>query len=74
MESEPESSPPFLRIVRGEPNVEEVAALVAVLSVASQSRRAAVTPPAFGWSARSRFVRAPLRAGHDGWRASSLVR
>ncbi|MBA3279585.1 MAG: acyl-CoA carboxylase subunit epsilon [Geodermatophilaceae bacterium] len=74
MEDQPELSPPFLRIVRGEPSVEEVAALVAVLSAAASARPAAAPAPGYAWSARSRFVRAPLSAGSGGWRASALTR
>lgn len=71
MGAEPEVSPPFLRIVRGEPRLEEIAALVAVLSSAAGARQSAASPPTFGWSARSRFLRSPLSPGPGGWRASA---
>jgi len=70
----PEKSPPFLRIVRGEPSVEEIAALVAVLSAASGAREAAAPAPAFAWSARSTLLRRSLAPGHGGWRASASPR
>ncbi len=70
-EAAPEAVPPFLRIVRGAPSVEEVAALVAVLSSAAGARQSAALPPTLGWSARSRFLRAPLVSGPGGWRASA---
>lgn len=74
MGDEPERSPTFLRIVRGEPSVEEIAALVAVLSAGSGAHEAASPAPAFGWSARSSLMRSALPAGHGGWRASALRR
>lgn len=73
MADEPEVSPPFLRIVRGEPNTEEIAALVAVVSAAATSRTVSAPAPGYAWSARSRFVRIPLRAGPGGWRASACT-
>jgi hypothetical protein len=68
-----------LRVVRGEPSAEELAALVAVLAA-----RAAVggsgepAPPrsVSGWTDRSRYVRSGrLEFGaRAGWRASALPR
>ncbi|MGI8627136.1 MAG: acyl-CoA carboxylase subunit epsilon [Geodermatophilaceae bacterium] len=74
MRDDPELSPPFLQIVRGEPSVEEIAALVAVLSAGSGARKATAPAPVFGWSARSSLMRTSLSAGHGGWRASTLGR
>ncbi|MDQ4037590.1 MAG: acyl-CoA carboxylase subunit epsilon [Actinomycetota bacterium] len=74
MSESTETRPPLLRIVRGEPSVEEIAALVAVLSAGSVARRSASPAPAFGWSARSGLVRRPPSPGHGGWRASALPR
>lgn len=73
-EQEAAQSPPFLRIARGEPSLEELAALVTVLSAASGSRKAAVPAPGHGWSARSGFVRTALHAGPGGWLASARIR
>ncbi|MDQ3504110.1 MAG: acyl-CoA carboxylase subunit epsilon [Actinomycetota bacterium] len=73
MDTEPEVAAPFLRIVRGEPSVEDIAALVAVLSAAAGARQSA-GPAAGAWSARSRFVRAPLSSSPGGWRSSALPR
>jgi len=72
---------PLLRVVRGEPTAEELAALVSV--VAALASRAAAARDAGGpasrsapplWRDRSALVRAPLRAGPGAWRASGLPR
>jgi hypothetical protein len=65
---------PLFRVVRGDPNELEIAALVAVLTArrsaaaAHSSRRRSV------WTSRSRQVRPQLRPGPDAWRASSWPR
>ncbi|CAN5383484.1 hypothetical protein BH24ACT9_BH24ACT9_17760 [soil metagenome] len=74
MDDQPEPPPPLLRIVRGKPSVEEIAALVAVLSAAAGARATAATAPRYAWSARSRFLRAPLSPGPGEWRASAATR
>jgi len=65
---------PVLRIVRGAPSPEEVAALVAVVAAAGSAGadRPRTAPTAAGWSAHERTVRGPLPAG--GWRASAAPR
>ena len=74
MSDQSEVSPPFLRIVRGDPTAEEIAALVAVLSAAAGSRRAAAPTPGYAWSARSRLLRPSPTQGQGGWRASAFSR
>jgi Acyl-CoA carboxylase epsilon subunit len=63
---------PLLRVVRGNPSPEELAALIAVVS----ARGAAVEeppPPARSlWAAPS--LRQPLHPGPGAWRASALPR
>lgn len=74
--SDPESveTPrPLLRVVKGDPSPEELAALVAVIAslggpAASSPRR---TPD---WNAPRRLHRLPQRPGPGGWRASGLPR
>ncbi|HZC74060.1 MAG TPA: acyl-CoA carboxylase subunit epsilon [Jatrophihabitans sp.] len=62
---------PNLRVVRGDPTPEELAALTAVVAAAG-----AAEPPApervrrGGWSDPARQLRRPLFAGPNGWRAS----
>jgi hypothetical protein len=64
---------PLLRVVRGEPSAEELAALVAV--VASLGAPAAAPPRRTPeWNANRRMQRPALRAGRGAWRASSLPR
>jgi hypothetical protein len=61
---------PTLRVVRGEPDAAELAALVAVLT----TRRAppAVLPaPRSAWADPARRLRGPLATGPGGWRRSA---
>ncbi len=66
---------PLLRVVKGDPTPEELAALVAVVAArnaaaaqaASGSRRA----PRSEWGHPARLVRQPLRVGADQWRRSA---
>jgi hypothetical protein len=73
--SEP-GQPPALAIVAGNPSAEQIAAVVTVLSAraASAGRARAGETARYGWSARSRWLRAPVRRGPGGWRASALPR
>ena len=64
---------PMLRVVKGEPTPEELAALVAVVAslgapAAAPARR---TPE---WNANRRMQRVALRAGPGAWWASGLPR
>ena len=67
-----EQPAPLLRVVRGEPTAEELAALVAVLA-----SRPAVDAPApdaprpSAWTDRARYVRRALPRGPGAWKASS---
>jgi hypothetical protein len=64
---------PFLRVVKGDPTPEELAALVAVL--ASLGGPAAATPRRTPeWNAPRRLHRVPVPHGPGGWRASGLPR
>ncbi|MFC5180200.1 acyl-CoA carboxylase subunit epsilon [Actinomadura harenae] len=74
-----ESGGAFLRIVRGDPSAEEVAALVAVLTARAQAAAAARGDapggaPVSHWADRSRLTRTPVppRPGPGTWRASAL--
>lgn len=64
------SDRPVLRIVRGEPTDEELAALVVALTTLNrptaepQERRSA-------WSDRSALLRRPLRPGPTAWRTAN---
>ena len=70
-----EGQPP-LRIVRGEPTDEEVAALVVAVTMrAAQARSAAQEPrPRSLWRSRSRNIRPAISPSPGAWRASGLPR
>ena len=65
-----------LRIVRGDPTEEEVAALVTALSALAASRAKARERTHFRslWALPSRNVRPPLGASRGAWRASGFPR
>ncbi len=66
-------SRPHLRIVRGDPTPEEVAALVAVVaSLGGDEAPAERRTPE--WSAHHRKLRTTYPHGPGGWRASGLPR
>jgi hypothetical protein len=64
-----EPSRPLLRVVRGEPTAEELAALTVVVAALSQ-RRARRRPVPVGAWASADAHRMPLQHGPGGWRAS----
>jgi Acyl-CoA carboxylase epsilon subunit len=69
-----EEQQPLLRIVKGDPTPEEVAALVSVVSaMAAGAAEAAAKDkaPKPEWSAHHRKLRATLRHGAGGWRTSA---
>ncbi len=73
-EDAPVEQPPLLRIVKGDPTPEEVAALVAVVSsLAAGAAEAAAkqTRPKPEWSAHRRKLRATHRHGAGAWRNSA---
>ena len=64
----------MLRIVRGAPSDEELAALATVLAAASL--RGAADPPPRGsaWAAPAARLRTPSHRGPGAWKASALPR
>ncbi len=63
---------PLLRVVRGNPGPEEVAALVAVVSaLASSGGEQSKRRPRSEWSAHHRKVRGLHRHGGNAWRMSA---
>ncbi len=67
------SAAPHLRVVRGNPDDVELAALAAaVVGLASAGEPAADEPRPSAWSDKSRQVRRPLPHGPGAWRASAL--
>ena len=71
--SDTPSPEPVLRVVKGHPTHEELAALVAV--VASLGAPAEAEPRRTPeWNAPHRLVRGPWSHGPGGWRSSALPR
>jgi hypothetical protein len=67
-----EPAAPLLRIVKGNPTPEEVAALVAVVSAMAAGAQGATEPsPRSEWSAHHRKLRSTHRHGPGAWRASA---
>ena len=67
------TAPRVLRVVRGEPSPEELAALVTVLAArAGTAEPPRPTPSRPVWNDRERLVRRPLTPGRAAFRASAL--
>jgi hypothetical protein len=64
------SDRPLLRVVRGEPSAEELAALTVVVAALSQRRTRRRPTPVGTWASFGNSHRQPLRSGPGGWRAS----
>lgn len=67
---------PLLRIVRGDPDDAELAALTAVVAAAASVPRGgpAEPPRRSWWLDRTALLRCPVRPGEGAWRASALPR
>ena len=63
---------PVLRVVRGNPTDEELAALVAVVSAVTGPPAAPPARSRSEWAAPRRAHRRPPPVGATGWRSSSL--
>jgi len=68
------SGRPVLRIVRGDPTPEEIAALVTVLSARAAAVGEKEPPRRSEWAGHERRMRRPVHPGPGGWRASALPR
>jgi hypothetical protein len=69
--ADPAVPAPVLRVVRGDPTPEDLAALVVVLA----ARPAAPAPEpaaATGWADRAALLRHPPHPGPHAWRTSAL--
>jgi hypothetical protein len=62
---------PLLRVVRGEPTAEELAALTVVVAALSQRRERRRPTPVGAWASFADGHRRGLQAGPGGWRASA---
>jgi hypothetical protein len=61
---------PLLRVVRGEPTAEELAALTVVVAALSQRRSRRRVTPVGTWASYADGHRRPAQPGPGGWRAS----
>jgi hypothetical protein len=68
--TEIESPRPLLRVVKGEPTAEELAALTVVVAALSRRRPRRRPTPVGSWASPAAALRAPLRPGPGGWVAS----
>jgi hypothetical protein len=64
---------PLLRVVRGEPAAEELAALTVVVAALSQRRERRRVAPVGAWASYADGHRRPLQSGPGGWRASGRL-
>lgn len=76
-----EADQPLLRVVRGDPTADELAALVAVLAARAAGLAARAAGPAAAahgsrtaWNDPARRMREPLHPRPGGWRGSALPR
>ncbi len=63
-----EPTPPLLRVVRGAPSAEELAALTVVVAALSRRGERRRGLPVGGWADPGTGHRRPLRHGPGGWR------
>jgi hypothetical protein len=68
------ASPPLLRVVRGEPTAEELAALTVVVAAMSQRRERRRPTPVGAWASYGAAHRRALTVGPGGWRAAGVAR
>ncbi len=66
-----EQARPILRVVKGDPTPQEVAALVSVVTALASGSRTSEPPRTSEWSAPHRRVRGTHRHGPGAWRASA---
>ncbi|GAA0229654.1 acyl-CoA carboxylase subunit epsilon [Cryptosporangium japonicum] len=65
---------PVIRVLRGVPTAEELAALVGVLAARSTAVASPPPRPRELWGRQEARIGAPLVAGPGAWRASGLPR
>jgi hypothetical protein len=63
---------PLLRVVKGDPTPEEVAALVAVIAAMGSGPAQDKPKPRSTWADPAHRMRSPLPHGPGGWRSSGL--
>ena len=65
---------PLLRVVRGEPTAEELAALVAVVTARATAGGGGGPARRTAWNDPARLVRTAVHVAPGGWRASAMPR
>ena len=70
--SEPSEPPVSLRVVRGDPTPDELAALVTVLAARSGSAPSRRAGPVSRWADPHRVLRVGVPPARGGWRTSGL--
>ena len=68
--TDPDASRPLLRVLRGAPTDEELAALTAVVAALPARRPRRRPVPVGAWASPADAHRRPLQPGPGGWRAS----
>jgi hypothetical protein len=63
---------PLLRVVRGQPTAEELAALIAVVTARAAAADADRPRSRSTWADPSRQLRRPMQHGPGAWRRSTL--
>ena len=69
-----ESHPPVLRIVRGQPDPDELAVIATVLAAAGTAGPRQPAAPISAWADPARLLRVPGRPGPNGWTGTALPR
>jgi len=69
-----ENAKPLLRVVRGNPDDAELAALTAVVAAAATHAPPSKPPRRSWWGDKATLARQPLQHGEGAWRASALPR
>jgi hypothetical protein len=69
-----ESQRPLLRVVRGAPDEEELAALATVVASLHGPAEEREQPRRSAWADPARKMRTPLQHGTGAWRASAFPR
>jgi acyl-CoA carboxylase epsilon subunit len=64
------SGQPLLRVLKGEPTAEEIAALTVVVAAMSQRRARRRPTPVGAWASYADGHRRPPQPGPGGWRAA----
>jgi Acyl-CoA carboxylase epsilon subunit len=72
--STPEERRALFRVVSGDPDDAELAALTAVLAVAAAASPEAPAGQPSAWNDRAAHLRAPLPVGPHAWRTSTWPR